>query len=155
MKILIVYYSRSGITKNVANILKEKLDADIEEITDNNKYSGAIGWLKGGFNASTGRLSEINPISKNPLHYDLTIIGSPVWASNIATPVATFINKNYKDLTKVAGFVTCGSGGGEKALEKMSEECEKQLEATMILTSKDIENDLDKKINTFIDKLKL
>lgn len=155
MNVLIAYYSRSGITKNVVDILKDKINADIEEITDNDYYKGKIGWLKGGFNASTDRLTEINPTSKNPLNYDLTIIGSPVWASNIATPISTYINKNKKEFTKIAGFVTCGSGGGENALNKMKEESGKKLEAKMILTAKDIENDLDKKINIFIDKLKL
>ncbi|MCF0226428.1 MAG: flavodoxin [Methanobrevibacter sp.] len=155
MKVLIVYYSRTGVTKKIANILKEKLNADIEEITDNNHYKGKIGWIKGGFNASTGRLSEINPTSKNPSNYDLTIIGSPVWASNIATPVATYINRNIKDFKKIAGFVTCMSGGYEKALVKMSEECDKQLECTLALTTKDIEENLEKNINTFIDKITL
>ena len=155
MKVLIVYYSRTGVTKKIANILKEKLNADIEEITDNNHYKGKIGWIKGGFKASTGRLSEINPTSKNPSNYDLTIIGSPVWASNIATPVATYINRNIKDFKKIAGFVTCMSGGYEKALVKMSEECDKQLECTLALTTKDIEENLEKNINTFIDKITL
>ncbi len=154
MNVLIMYYSRSGTTKHVANIIKSKLDADIEEITDNDEYKGKIGWLKGGFNASTGRLTDINPTSKNPLNYDLTIIGSPVWAANIAPPISTYITKNKKNFTKIAGFVTCGSQGGEKALSNMSESSNKKLEAEMILNSEDIKNNLDKKINTFIDKIK-
>lgn len=153
MKILIVYYSRSGVTKKVARKIQEKLNCDICEITDNHKYEGAIGWLKGGYNASLGRLSDIEPLTKNPKDYDLIIIGSPVWASKVSCPVSTFIYKYKNDLDTVAGFVTCKSGGDDKALKMMSDECGKILKAKMGLTTVDIEKELDYEINKFVEKL--
>ena len=43
MKILVAYYSRSGNTKRFAEMLRIDLDADIEEIRDNQSHTGAGG----------------------------------------------------------------------------------------------------------------
>ena len=102
MKTLLVYYSRTNVTKKIAEMIQKEINCDIEEITDNDKYAGKIGFMKGGMNASMGRTSKINPISKNPADYDLIIIGTPVWASNIATPVYTYLKKYEKDIKNVA-----------------------------------------------------
>lgn len=106
MKTLLVYYSRTNITKEIAETIQKKLDCDIEEITDNNKYSGKLGFLKGGMNAAMGRTTDINPISKNPSDYDLIIIGTPVWASNMATPIYTYLMKYNSEIKNVASFCT-------------------------------------------------
>lgn len=153
MKTLLVYYSRTDVTKKIAEIIQEKLNCDIEEITDNNRYKGAIGYLKGGMNAAMRRTSEINPISKNPSDYDLVIIGTPVWASNMATPIYTYLMKYNKEIKKIASFCTCIRGGYDSALENISEVTGKKPVTTMFLTSKDIENPQEK-INTFITNIK-
>ncbi len=152
MKTLIVYYSRTNVTKGIAEKLQKELDCDIEEITDDGKYNGKLGFLKGGMNASMGRSSDINPITKNPADYDLVIIGTPVWASNMAAPVFTFLIQNKDKIKNMASFCTCMGGGYEEALAKIAEvSCKKQI-STMFLTSKDIENPSEK-INNFINKI--
>ena len=151
MKTLIVYYSRTGITRKIANKIQKELDCDIEEITDNDSYKGKIGYMKGGMNASMGRTSKINPITKNPKDYDLVIIGTPVWASNMATPVYTYILKYKDDFKDIASFCTCIGGGYEKTLKNINIASGKNSIATMHLTSKDIENPCEK-INNFINK---
>ena len=45
MKTLIVYYSRTNVTKGIAEKLQKELDCDIEEITDDGKYNGKLGFL--------------------------------------------------------------------------------------------------------------
>ena len=153
MKILIVYYSRTNVTKDIANRLQKELDCDIEEITDGGKYDGRLGYIKGGMNASMGRTSDIDPISKNPSDYDLVIIGTPVWASNMATPVYTYLIKYNDQIKKMASFCTCISGGYEKALEKIAEVSGKTQVSTMFLNAKDVKNPTEK-INTFIKNIK-
>ena len=153
MKTLLVYYSRTGMTKKIAKMIQSKINCDIEEITDNNKYSGKIGFLKGGMNASMGRTSKINSITKNPSDYDLIIIGTPVWASNIATPIYTYLMKYNKEFKKIASFCTCMSNGYEKTLENISKLTGKKQISTMFLTSEDIGNP-EEKIDIFINKIK-
>lgn len=153
MKTLIVYYSRTNVTKGIAEKIQGLLDCDIEEITDGGKYDGKLGFIKGGMNATMGRASDINPISKNPADYDLVIIGTPVWSSNMATPIFTYLIQNRDKINKMASFCTCMGGGYDKALEKIAEVSGKQQISTMFLTSKDIDNPSEK-IDTFINEIK-
>lgn len=153
MKTLIVYYSRTQVTKKIAELIQKELKCDIEEITDDGKYNGKLGYIKGGMNASMGRTSDINPVSKNPSDYDLVIIGTPVWASNMATPIYTYLLENKNEIKKIASFCTCISGGYEKTLEKIGEVSNQNLIASEFFTAKDVENPCEK-INTFINKLK-
>ena len=152
MKTLIVYYSRTKVTKKIAEMIQKELNCDGEEITDGDKYKGKIGYMKGGMNASMGRTSDINPVTKNPSDYDLVIIGTPVWASNMAPPVHTYLLKYNSQIKNMASFCTCISGGYEKTLEKLAEVSGKNQLSTMFLTSKDIENPTEK-IKTFINQI--
>ncbi|WP_406534138.1 flavodoxin family protein [Methanobrevibacter sp.] len=104
-------------------------------------------------NATMGRASDIDPVSKDPSDYDLVIIGTPVWSSNMAAPIFTYLIK-YKDQIKnMASFCTCMGGGYDKALTNIAEVSGKTQISTMFLTSKDLENP-DEKIDTFINNIK-
>lgn len=153
MKTLIVYYSRTNVTKKIAELLQKELNCDIEEITDGGKYNGRLGYMKGGMNASMNRTSDIDPISKNPSDYDLIILGTPVWASNMATPVFTYLIQYRDRIKSMASFCTCIGGGYEKTLERIGEVSGKPQKSTMFLTENDIENP-NEKIKTFISKIK-
>ena len=144
MKTLVVYYSRSNVTRKIAEMIREKLDCDIEEITDAGKYGGKIGYMKGGFDATTGKTTKINEITKNPSDYDLVIVGTPIWASNMATPVYSYLIKYSDQINDIAPFCTCISGGYEKTLEKIKEITKKQPKSEMYLTRKDIKNPIEK-----------
>lgn len=152
MKTLLIYYSRTNVTKNIAEKIQSKINCDIEEITDNDNYSGRIGFMKGGMNATIKRTSKINPVSKNPSDYDLVIIGTPVWASTMATPIYTYLKKYAADIKNVASFCTCVNRGHEKTLANIEKMTGEQV-STMYLTIEDIANP-DEKINAFIEELK-
>jgi len=57
--ILIVYYSRSGFTKQLVQELAVHLHADLEEIIDKKDRSGAIGYLFSGRDAWQEKTTEI------------------------------------------------------------------------------------------------
>lgn len=44
MKTLVVYYSRSGNTRLVAQEISSAIDSDIEEIADTKNWSGTMGF---------------------------------------------------------------------------------------------------------------
>ena len=81
----------------------------------------------------------------------MVIVGTPVWSSNMAPPIFTYLIQNKDKINKMASFCTCMGGGYDKALENMAEVSGKEQISTMFLTSKDIEN-TKKKINNFINK---
>ena len=99
------------------------------------------------------RTSKINPITKNPSDYDLIIIGTPVWASNVATPIYTYLMEYNKEFKKIASFCTCMSSGYEKTLKNISLLTGKEQTSTMFLTAEDMGNPKEK-INNFINEIK-
>ena len=153
MKTLIVYYSRTSQTKKIAKIIQKDLNCDIEEITVGEKYNGTVGYIKGGFDASANRVCKINKISKNPKDYDLVIIGTPVWASTMATPIYSYLKEYSNEINEIASFCTCGGSGYEKTLKKIAKIANKTPIATMYLTKKEIKNPKEK-INNFENKIK-
>ena len=152
MKTLIVYYSRTQQTEKIAKAIQKDLNCDIEEITAEKKYDGIIGYIKGGFDAGANRVCEINKVTKNPENYDLVIIGTPVWAATMATPIYNYLKEYGNQIKNLASFCTCGSSGYEKTLKKIAKTTGKTPIATMYLTKDEMENP-EEKINNFENKI--
>ena len=140
MKTLVVYYSRSGNNKKIAEELAalSLLKADLDEIIPQKKYSGIFGWLKAGFHASKDKRIKIN-VLKNPSDYDLVIIGSPNWAGKLSTPVFSYL-QNYK-IKKLALFSVCGSGDISKEVAQLEALGIKPV-ATLALKEKEIKENM-------------
>lgn len=118
-RILVVYYSRTGNTRKVAEGIARAINADIEEIIDKKPRGGAGGYMKGGRDASKESLTEIAPLINDPSKYDLIIIGTPVWAWNMAPAVRTYITANKAAFKEVAFFTTSGGTKPAKIVQKM------------------------------------
>jgi flavodoxin len=153
MKILIVYYSRTGSTKKVAEALQTQLACDIEEIKTKKSYAGPVGFILAGKEASQRALPEIEPTEKNLANYDLVILGTPIWAWNISSPLRTYINKNKEKFSKVAVFCTMGGDFG-KAFEEIELICNKKLEAKIAIKTKDIVSGNLEVLETFVSDIK-
>ena len=127
MKVVIVYYSMSGNTKYVADKIEEQLKDSTEveriEIRPVKAYpdKGAKKFFWGGKSAVMGETPELEPYDFDADHYDRVIIGTPVWASNCAPPIRTFLTEHADEIReKKLGMYVCYSGGGaEKAIAKM------------------------------------
>lgn len=109
MKSLVVYYTRTGKTKFVAEAIAAQLGIDIEEVVDLKKRGGAIGWINGGKDASRKSLTEIAPTQKNPADYGLIVLGTPIWAWAPTPAFRTYLDKNSLVGKKVALFYTYDS----------------------------------------------
>ena len=118
MKTLVVYYSKTGNTKYVAQKIAEQLKAELSEITDKQNRKGKLNFLKSGYESIKEKLTEIE-VSKKIDDYDFVIIGSPVWAGKIPPAIRTFLVKNDFGRKKIAFFVTVGGDKPQKALNAM------------------------------------
>lgn len=118
MKKLVVYYSRTGNTKFVAEKIANQLNADTCEIIDKKNRKGRLVFLTGGFAALREKLTKIE-VKKSIDDYDLIIVGSPVWAGKITPATRTFlVNNDFSD-KQIAFFVTLGGDKPKKALKNM------------------------------------
>jgi flavodoxin len=151
---LIVYYSRTGFTKQLAHELAVNLKADLEEIIDKKDRSGALGYLFSGRDALKEIPADIQKMMRNPANYSLVIICTPVWAFKMSTPILTFLKQSGEFCANVAFVATQGSSGAEKAFAQMSRILRKGPRATLVVTAKEIaQNKYAEKIKKFIEDL--
>jgi flavodoxin len=106
MKSLVVYYSRSGNTRFVAEYISQEIAADIEEIIDKKKRKGLFGFILSGYDATRGRLTKITEMERSPKDYDLIVVGTPMWNKRIVPAVRTYLKENSFSGKNVALFCT-------------------------------------------------
>lgn len=117
-KVLVVYYSKTGHTQKIAQDIAKQIDADLEEIFDQKKRTGLLGFILGGRDALTKKETRISEIKKNPAEYDLVILGSPIWAGNITPAIRTYINQYGDFIGSTAFFFSSGGKTPEQVFEK-------------------------------------
>ena len=155
MKILVAFYSRSSKTKKVAKAISEILKCDKEEIFDIKSREGIAGFLSAGTDANLRRLSAIKEIKNNPSLYDLVIIGTPIWSSNISTPIRTYLSLFKEEFKKVAFFCTRLGSDSKKVFADMKNLSQKTPIALLELTSREVARDqYIQKVKEFIKNLK-
>ncbi len=112
-KVLVVYYSLSGNTKKIAEIIKEKTDADIYEIKTKEKMpSGPKLYMASKKQIKDGKYPELAGDMPDFASYDLIFVGAPIWWYTAATPVLSFLEQADFKGKRVAPFSTQGSNIG-------------------------------------------
>lgn len=123
MKILTVYYSRTGITADIGRSIHEELGGDLEEIKDARNRDGILNYLVAGMEAATKKQANIQPAGYDPGAYDLVVIGTPVWSHNMSTPVRAYLEQYKTSFKSCAFFASCGSTGISNTLREMENLC--------------------------------
>ena len=101
MKILVAYYSRTNVTKKIAEEITKELNCDIEEIKPKVNYDGKIGYIRGGKDAIKAKIIELEALNYNPADYDMVYLGVPVWAGKSANPMISYIKENENSFNEV------------------------------------------------------
>jgi len=121
-KALVLYYSRTGSTRVVANTIREAMDCDLQEIKDLKDRSGIKGFWEGMSDVSNKVKAEIKPEMLDLEAYDLIVICSPVWGMQFAPAVTTFMSTmDFKDKKVVLAAVARMNMKAEKRDELKKE----------------------------------
>jgi flavodoxin len=117
MKILITYYSFSGITDKVVQLYEKTLEKDnevnIQRLKPKEEITTFLGQCKAAFTKKRCELLEGIIYDASP--YDVIVIGSPVWAFAPTPAVNTYLDKvNGMSGKRVIVMLTSGSGAGVK-----------------------------------------
>ena len=67
------------------------------------------------------------------------IVGTPVWAWSVSSPVRAFLANNQERLPDVAFFCTCGASGQKAAFGQMQGIVGKAPRATISFAQREIE----------------
>ena len=128
-KTLVVYYSASGNTENVSNVIADTLGADLFELEPVEPYSNDdLNW--------TDRDSRVSQEYEDPAlremeltaatvenwdEYDTVFVGYPIWWGIAAWPVDAFIEANDFTGKTVIPFATSASSGMGESGELLAE----------------------------------
>jgi flavodoxin len=137
-KALVIYYSRTGGTRRLAEALAKAAQADIEPIVDKTNRLGIFGYLRSVAEALQKRNALIDPMKTDPSSYDLVIIGTPVWAWSVSSPVRSYLAAYKGRLPDVAFFCTMGGRGGERAFAEMQAIVGKAPRASCAVTAREV-----------------
>ena len=135
---LIVYYSRTGVTAKVATELARRCGADLECIEDMRPRDGAAGYLRSTWEALRKMPAEIAPPRHRPADYPFIVLGTPVWAGQLSSPMRSYILRQREQFRRVAMFCTMAGSDGRNVLTSMAEMCNKLRMADMCLRQDDV-----------------
>ena len=155
MKTLVVFYSRTGNTKTVAEYIASQLDCDIEEIIDEKARTGVVGSASAYLRPRA--TTEIEEIKHNPKDYDVVIVGGPIWWFSSVPAVNAFLSNHKEQINKAAFFYTFDKDTRNRisAFPDMENFLGKSPIATVTIESRTIKDDSYKKnLKDFLQKLK-
>ena len=128
-KTLVVYYSATGNTENVANYIAAATDGDLFELEPAEPYSDAdLNWtddnsrvVREHDNPDERDIALVKSTVENWDEYDTIFIGYPIWWGIAAWPVDGFIEANDFTGKTVIPFATSSSSGLGESGELLAE----------------------------------
>lgn len=138
---LVVYYSRTGMTQQIASKIASACHCDIEPIREPQSRQGLAGYLRSVYEALTGKMPDILPPAADPGAYDVVVLGTPVWAGRVSSPMRTYIHRYGGQFNRIAGFCTMGGSGGDRVMDEVSALCGKPTISRLIISDNEIKHE--------------
>ena len=127
-KTLVVYYSYTNNVERIVNELRSKIDADVLEIEPAQK---GLDYAANNYAIGSAQIAAIrnnpdditsypaiDPVNVNLSDYDCIIIGAPLWWSNMAAPLQTFLFQYGKEMArKKIGLIVSSASSGISGVE--------------------------------------
>ncbi|MEM3364113.1 MAG: NAD(P)H-dependent oxidoreductase [Candidatus Micrarchaeia archaeon] len=155
MKALVVYYSRTGTTKKVAEAIADALKCPVEVLSDQKNRRGPVGYARCAKDILLRRKVDLNKLKKDVSKFDLVIIGTPVWLHQPSSITRTFLQDYGRKLKKVAFFCTYMGAGEKHVFKSMAALCGKEPVAVFPVRSFEVyTGSYAHKVNAFVDELK-
>lgn len=128
-KMLVAYFSASGVTAKAARKLSEAAGADLYEIKPEIPYSKAdLDWT----NKKSRSSVEMNDPASRPAitgkmegieQYDVVFVGFPIWWYVAPTIINTFLESYDFSGKTIVPFATSGGSGMGKTKEMLAPSC--------------------------------
>lgn len=127
-KTLIVYYSYTNNVERIVNELRTQIEADVIEVEPAekgldyaaNNYAIGSAQIAAIRNNPSDAASypAIDPVSVDLSLYSTIIIGAPLWWSNMAAPLQTFLFQHGKEMAgKNIGLIVSSASSGISGVE--------------------------------------
>ncbi len=127
-KTLIVYYSYTNNVERIMNELSTQIEADVIEIEPAEK---GLDYAANNYAIGSAQIAAIrnnpdeassypaiDPVNVDMSQYSTIIIGAPLWWSNMAAPLQTFLFQHGKDMAgKNIGLIVSSASSGISGVE--------------------------------------
>jgi flavodoxin len=90
---MILYYSRTGNCRAVAEAIGETLSCPVQGIKDLKNRAGFWGFISGMIDIRKRPLTEIEPKTVDLSPYDTIFLGSPIWGMRFAPAITTVLER--------------------------------------------------------------
>lgn len=151
---LIVCYSRTGYTATLAREVAGMTGWPLLEIKDLHPRDGGWGQLRCVFDVLLRLYPRLESYDRLTEVYDTVILAAPVWLQSLAAPMRTFIAQNKHHFASIAYLCTYGGKGAEKAAAQAAALAGVPLQATLAVTSHELEQgDYRKRLDEFLKRL--
>ena len=127
-KVLVTYFSASGVTAKTANKLAKEVDGDVFEIEPKEKYTSAdLNWMDKKSRSSVemndpASRPEIAKQVENMDMYDTVLVGFPIWWYVEPKIIDTFLDSYDFSGKTVIPFATSGGSGIENVEKNLHKE---------------------------------
>ena len=152
----VVYYSYSNNTRRIAEIIADKLNADLLELVPAVPYTYNYDELVKDEEANMDKkeLMELEPFDLDLDYYDRIILGTPVWWYGISPAMRTFLTDNKEKLKdkKFYAFITNGGWIGH-SVDDLKELVDLKGYVDLQFTNKQLRLNYDKDLDKFIEDL--
>ena len=122
---LVAYFSASGVTAKVAELVADAAGADVYQVQPEVAYTQAdLNWMDKNsrssveMNNKTIRPAIMNTDAKIE-NYDVVFIGFPIWWYVAPTIINTFLEKYDFSGKKIILFATSGGSGFGKTVDEL------------------------------------
>ncbi len=124
-KALVVYFSATGTTAAVAQLISEQTGADLCEIKPETPYSATdLDWRDKQSRSSVemndpASRPAVLPVEKGPAAYDVIYLGYPIWWDSAPHAVDTFIESHDLKGKRIIPFATSGSSRIDNSVKQL------------------------------------
>ena len=129
MKLLIAYYSYSGITKRLAEDIALVTDGELRELKPQKPYSFSHNTAvkEARYEIENKHCPPLIEGAEPVGEAEVIFIGSPNWLKSFAPPVLTFLKTVDLSGKTIIPFCTHGGGGFGRMIEDYKKECKNSI----------------------------
>ena len=111
---LVVFYSLTGTTKEIAGRIAEMTGGTLFELETEKSYPASPTlYLSVWREQKSGKLPELKGIPSDYSSFDVVFVGSPVWMYTLSTPIRAFLSQSDFQGKTVVPFSTQGGNFGD------------------------------------------
>lgn len=119
-KTLIVFYSLTGNVKLLAKAAAQLIEADIEELVDNSKWTGPDGFIRRARRASKRGDTTLGATKYDPKDYEKNLVLSPLWGPTICPAIRTYLKQQKDSINELSLVVLGGWSDSSGAKEEVA-----------------------------------